>query len=216
LSRNPTRLVPIVSELGREGIEAAAFGAHMLHRASIGSGLAAVKQRFGRIDVLEVSPADQNLPLVSATELTLDNVQHWIDFQVHGVVAAVRHVLPSMLARGAGTILLTTGASSVHPHLGATMFANATLAMGALRNWALALHEAVAPRGVQVGHVAIGALIGQQKGATPEAIAPLYWELHTNRDLIEKVLMPQPPRSDIEMFRDDYVAFHLNPCAPNA
>jgi hypothetical protein len=61
--------------------------------------------------------------------------------------------------------------------------------MAWLRNWAYALHAAVAPKGVQVGHVAIGAFIGRQPGATPGAIAPLYWELHTHRHEIEKVFL---------------------------
>jgi hypothetical protein len=53
--------------------------------------------------------------------------------------------------------------------------------MAWLRNWAHALHAAVAPNGVQAGHVAIGAVIGRQPDATPDAIAPLCWELHTHR-----------------------------------
>jgi hypothetical protein len=47
---------------------------------------------------------------------------------------------------------------------------------------------------VQVGHVAIAAWIGQP-GATPEAIAPLYWQLHTQHDQVEKVFSPQTPQS---------------------
>jgi hypothetical protein len=39
---------------------------------------------------------------------------------------------------------------------------------------------------VQVGHVAIGAF---RPGAASEAIAPLYWELHTQRHEIEKVVL---------------------------
>jgi NADP-dependent 3-hydroxy acid dehydrogenase YdfG len=191
LSRNPANLEPIVTELAKQGIEAAAFTANVLDRASIASGLTAVKQRFGQIDVLEFSPADRALPLVPATELTHDNVQVQIDFYVHGAIAAVNQVLPDMLARRSGTILFTTGASSVYPHLGHDMFANVALAAAGLRNWAHALHAAVAPNGVQVGHVAIGAWIGRQPGATPEAIAPLYWELHTQRDQVEKVFMPE-------------------------
>ena len=58
------------------------------------------------------------------------------------------------------------------------------------RNWAHALHAAVAAEGVQGGHVAINAWIGRQPGARPDAIAPLYRELHTQRDEIEKVYTP--------------------------
>ena len=91
-----------------------------------------------------------------------------------------------MLARRSGTILFTTSASSVHP---VPRFGAVGAAMAWLRNWAYALHAAVAPKGVQVGHVAIGAVIGRQPGASPDAIAPLYWELHTHRREIEKVFL---------------------------
>jgi hypothetical protein len=44
---------------------------------------------------------------------------------------------------------------------------------------------------VQVAHVAIGAWIGHQPGATPEAIVPLYWELYSQRDQVERVFFPE-------------------------
>jgi len=191
VSRSPRMLQPLVTALAKDGVDAAAFGANLFDRASIVSGLTAVTQRFGRIDVLEFSPASPLLPAAPATELTHDNVQIYIDFHVHGAVAAVNHVLPDMLARRSGTIILTTGASSVHPHLGRADVANVALATAGLRNWAYALHAAVAPRGVQVGHVAIGGRMWRQPGATPDAVAPLYWELYTQRDLVEKVFLPE-------------------------
>ena len=189
LSRNPQKQEPLVSELAKQSIEAEAFTADVLDRASIASGLAAVKQKFGPIDVLEYSPADRGLPLVSISQLTHDNVQLAFDFNVHGALAAVQAVLPDMQARRTGTILFTTGASSVYPHLGNKMFANFAMTGAALRAYAHSLHAALAPNGVQVGHVAIGVWISQQPGATPEAIAPLYWELHTRRDEVEKIFM---------------------------
>jgi NAD(P)-dependent dehydrogenase (short-subunit alcohol dehydrogenase family) len=186
LSRNPAKQEPLVAELATHGIISAAFRADARDRGSVASGLAAVTRRLGSIDVLEFSPGDRTLPLPSATEVTHENVRVWIDLYVHGAVAAVNQVLPDMLARHSGTILFTTDASSVHP---APRFAAVGAAMAWLRNWAHALHAAVAPKGVQVGHVAIGAFIGRQPGATPDAIAPLYWELHTHRHEIEKVLL---------------------------
>lgn len=191
LSRNPVKQEPLVEALAKEGIEASAFAADVFDRASIAAGLKAVEERFGSIDVLEYSPADRGLPLASISSLTHENIQAAFDFNLHGAFAAAQAVLPGMLARGSGTILFTTGASSVHPHLGNEMFANFAVGSAALRAYAHALHVAVAPNGVQVGHVAIGAWIGQQPGAEPEAIAPLYWNLHTQRDQVEKVFFAE-------------------------
>jgi len=196
LSRNPAKLEPLVTELATGGIISAAFRADARDRRSVASALAAVEQRLGAIDVLEFSPADRRLLLPSATALTHENIRVWIDLYVHGAVAAVNHVLPDMLARRSGTILFTTSAASIHP---APRFGAGGAAMAWLRNWAHGLHAAVAPRGVQVGHVAIGAF---RPGAISDAVAPLYWELHTHRHEIEKVFLldvaawlPEQPQS---------------------
>lgn len=187
LSRHPGKLQPIVAELTANGIEAAAFRADVTDVASIRSGLAAVKARFGAVDVLEYSPSNATLPLAQASQITRDTLQPWLDFQLLGAIVAVAEVLPDMLERRSGTILFTTGASSVRPEFGYAPFAAAGVAMGALRNWAFALHAEVAPSGVQVGHVAIGTFIGQSAETGADAIAPLYWDLHTERDTLERV-----------------------------
>lgn len=187
LSRDPAKLEPLVGELVAAGIEAAAFRADVTDAASIRSGLVAVKQRFGAIDVLEYSPSNPTLPQASASQVTRDTLQPWLDFQLFGAIAAAAEVLPDMLERNCGTILVTTGASSVRPEAGYPAFAAAGIAMGALRNWALALHAEVASSGVQVGHVAIGTFIGQDAGSSADAIAPLYWQLHTDRVALERV-----------------------------
>jgi NADP-dependent 3-hydroxy acid dehydrogenase YdfG len=72
LSRNPVKLQPLVAELAEHGIEAAAFALDVLDRASMTAGLAAVQQRFGRIDVLEFSPAGATLPLALRDGLAAD------------------------------------------------------------------------------------------------------------------------------------------------
>lgn len=187
ISPEPKVLDELVAGLAKQGIESAAFTASVMDRETIATSLAAVRERFGQIDVLEYSPKDPTLPLASATGLSYENVQKQIDFYAHGAVAAVNAVLPEMVARGTGTILFTTGAASVYPVLGQELFANVGAAAAWLRNWAHALHGVVGAKGVQVGHVAIATWIGSKPGAGPDDIAPLYWELHTRRDQIEKV-----------------------------
>jgi NAD(P)-dependent dehydrogenase (short-subunit alcohol dehydrogenase family) len=189
LSKSPVTLELLVGELAKQGIEAAAFTADVLDHHSIAAGLDAAKKRFGRIDVLEVSPLSPSMQLLPVLDVKPENVQPFLDFTLHGAIAATNHVLPDMLERGSGTILFTTGASSVYPAVSHDKFANYTIAAGGLRSYAYALHAAVAEKGVQVGHVAIAVFIGQQAGGTPGAIAPLFWELHTKRDEVEKVFM---------------------------
>lgn len=189
LSNATALLEPLVVELGKAGIEAAAFFADVTDRASVTAGLDAVKKRFGQIDVLEISPLNPKLLLVPVLDVTPENVQPLIEFSLYGAIAAVNHVLPEMTARGSGTILFTTGASSIHPEAGAHRFANYAIAAAAIRSYSIALHEVVASKGVQVAQVAIAVFIGQGPGAAADDIAPLFWELHTKRDLKERVFV---------------------------
>ena len=100
-----------------------------------------------------------------------------------------------MREAGAGTLLFTTGGGSVDP---VPMLGNVNAAQAALRNWVINLNKELAGSGVYAGHVAISVWIGGgavARGggpegfptATPEQIAPLYWDLHENRDRPEAV-----------------------------
>ncbi|HEX8600594.1 MAG TPA: SDR family NAD(P)-dependent oxidoreductase [Chloroflexia bacterium] len=187
VARDQDKLGTLVDQLGAEGIKAKAFQADVADHASLKNAFNTIKTELGEIDVLEFSPSNRELPMASATEVTIESIQAWMDFYVYGAVTVVQQVLPDMLARNSGTLLFTTGASSVYPN---PMLGNIGIATAGLRNWIHSLHTAVADKGVQVGHVAINAWIGLQPGAEPENIAQLYWELYSNRDQVELVFDP--------------------------
>lgn len=90
-----------------------------------------------------------------------------------------------MLERGSGTLLFSTGASSVRPSGGP--FGSIGVAAAALRNYAMALGIDLAERGVHAAHVAIGVFIGSGPGTEPETIAEHYWNAYTKRDQAEIV-----------------------------
>lgn len=184
IARTPSKLDALVTELAQEGIDAAGFSADVADPATLIAAFDAIKAHFGNVDVLEFSPANPALPMVGPTDVRIENLQPQIDFYLYGAIAAVAQVLPDMQARGNGTILFTTGGSSVYP---TPMMGNIGIAGAGLRNWAHTLHIALADQGIQVGHIAINAWLGHQPGATPENIAPLYWELHTHHDQIERI-----------------------------
>ena len=98
----------------------------------------------------------------------MDNLQPQIESICYGAITATRAVLPAMLAAGTGTLLYTTGGSSVTP---APVFVSAGMAGAALRKWALTLNRALAGRGVYAGHVAIGTWIAGTPGAPEGARA---------------------------------------------
>jgi NAD(P)-dependent dehydrogenase (short-subunit alcohol dehydrogenase family) len=116
-------------------------------------------------------------------------VRGWIDLLLYSAITATQAVLPAMREAGAGTLLFTNGAGSLDPM---PMLGNVNPAQAALRNWALNLHKELDGTGIQAAHVAIGVWVGaggppEIPTAEAEEIAPLYWDLHENRDRPEAV-----------------------------
>lgn len=194
ISRTENNLDALADRLAAGGITAAAFPADVLDPFELTAALDQAAQHFGGIDVLEYSPAMQAYApcteLADVLQVTPENVQPQIEFYLYGAITAVRTVLPGMLARGRGSLLVTTGGSSVIPQ---PAFGNYAIAVSAVRNWVLCLNKALAGLGVYAGHVAINHWIG---APAPEGIphtdlddlAFLYWDLHTSRDRPEYIV----------------------------
>jgi NADP-dependent 3-hydroxy acid dehydrogenase YdfG len=179
VARNPDKLDQLVAELRDLGVTARPYVADVTDRAGLAAALAQVEADFGAIDVLEYSPVPGVMP-VSAAETTPESILDVFEPQVLGGVTAASAVLPGMRARKDGTLLFTTGASSVHP---IAMMGNAGIAAAGLRNYALSLHQAVAADGVFVGHVALDLFIEPGAGeADPDALAERYFDLYERRD----------------------------------
>ena len=192
VSRNPDKLDDLVGKLTAEGITAAAFPADVLDRDALTQALKDAAARFDGIDVLEYSPLGTfgQVVLTTPAESDYSHIQHEIEFQLYGAIAATKAVLPAMREAGTGTLLYTTSARSITPQ---PPTANTDAAMAALRNWALNLHKELDGTGIQAAHIGIDATIGTptfygQPCATADQISPVHWELHTTkRDHAEQI-----------------------------
>ncbi|GII94299.1 SDR family NAD(P)-dependent oxidoreductase [Sinosporangium siamense] len=191
IARNRAKLDDLVGRLTAEGITSAAFPADVLDHDALTQALKDAANLFGGIDVLEHSPAPSigSLALASPSETNPSDVQGLIELLLYSAITATQAVLPAMREAGAGTLLYTNGGGSVDPH---PMLGNVNPAQAALRNWVLNLHKELAGTGIQAAHVAIGVWIGAggppgTPTAEAEEIAPLYWDLHTQRDEAERV-----------------------------
>jgi NADP-dependent 3-hydroxy acid dehydrogenase YdfG len=188
ISRTQSKLDALAAELAADGIEAVGFAGDVLDRRSLRAALDAAAERFGPIDVLEYSPApsgEADLDRVDVTQVTVENIQPQVEYYVYGGVTAAQAVLPGMLERGSGTLLFTTGASSllVFPQMG-----NIGIGSAGLRNYVLALNAALADKGVYAAHVPLATWIGSGGPETqPDTIAEIYWELYTSRDQAERL-----------------------------
>jgi NAD(P)-dependent dehydrogenase (short-subunit alcohol dehydrogenase family) len=184
VARDEAKLDGLVGSLARLGVDAAGFSADVMDRSTIADAFGRVRERFGGVDVLEYSPAPHapvpGIESVSALDVTVETVQPQIEFYLYGAMAATAQVLPDMLARGHGTILFTSGGSSVNAR---PWISNVGIGGAALRSWAQSLRLALAQSGVYVVHVPIGLRIGEG-GPDTEAdrIAAAYWDLHMNGD----------------------------------
>lgn len=193
LARNPDNLYNLVDKLSTAGIAAAAFPADVMDRDGLTQALHSAAAHFGRIDVLEYSPAVHTPAAgfnpVSPSAATVADLQPQIEYNLYGAVTAARAVLPAMREAGAGTLLFTSGSGSVNP---IPMLGNINAAGAALRNWVINLNNELAGSGVYAAHVAIGTWIGEGApegfpSATADQIAPIYWDLHSSRDAVERV-----------------------------
>ena len=196
IARSAERLDELTEKLAAEGVAAAGFPADVTDRPALAAALDSAAGRFGGIDVLHYSSpgagTTESLRCTGALDVTVDNLGPQVESTCYGAITATRAVLPAMLAAGTGTLLYTTGGSSVTP---APVFVSAGMAGAALRKWALTLNGALAGQGVYAGHVAIGTWIAGTPGAPegtplkePDDIARLYWDLHTRREPAEHVI----------------------------
>jgi NADP-dependent 3-hydroxy acid dehydrogenase YdfG len=196
IARSRERLGELTEKLTAEGVNAAGFPADVTDRAALAAALDSAAERFGAIGVLHYSSpgagTTQALRSTGALDVTVDNLRPQIESICYGAITATRAVLPAMVAAGTGTLLYTTGASSV---AAAPVFASAGMAGAALRKWALTLNGALAGTGIYAGHVAIGTWIAGTPGAPegtplkePDDIARLYWDLHTGRAPAEHII----------------------------
>ncbi|WP_219469036.1 SDR family NAD(P)-dependent oxidoreductase [Nonomuraea rhizosphaerae] len=180
-ARDATRLASLVAALGEEGVPASAHPADLTDPTALSAALDGI----GPVDVLVYNGGGTARSRTSALGVTPESAQDAFDGAVLGAVTAVRAVLPGMLSRGSGTLLFTSGISAVHP---IDFLGNIGIAVAGLRNYALALAQAVGPRGVHVGHVPIAAAVAPGSPASPEAVAETHWRLHTDRDRHEVIL----------------------------
>lgn len=180
VSRNQARLDTLAEQLRSEGIEAAGFAADIVEPESVTAAFEAIRARFGRVDLLEFSPADRALGHAGVLDITRENLAPQLDFYLHGAIHTIKQVVPDMIAAGSGTILVTNGAGAIQP---VPFLADVNVAAAGLRNWTLNLHNELEPHGIYVAHVAISAWIGAgHPGAEPAAIAAAYPELYEKRE----------------------------------
>ncbi|MEU6142707.1 SDR family NAD(P)-dependent oxidoreductase [Streptomyces sp. NPDC047081] len=202
VARRKERLDALVEELTAEGIETAGFPADLQRPAEVPALVAAVRERFGRIDVVEYGPIGGDQGFTPAARLDAATLEGLIPLLLLTPVEVARAVLPEWTERGDGGFLMTTGATAVTPvaHL-----SGVGPVMAAARNYVYSLNAELAEAGIYAGTLSVGAMIARSEGSEkaaelgldgfpvvdPDELAALYWEMYTERDGAER-LYPRP------------------------
>lgn len=154
VSRSADRHQSYLDTLAADGSTAIAEVADVLDTEQTATLFERITERLGPIEMLYFGPASMsadNIP-VPMDQLTGSNVRSTYRL-VESLVDTVASVLPGMVSRGRGSILLPTGVGAIRamPELG-----QLALAAAAIRTYATALNTAVAERGVFVAPLIIG------------------------------------------------------------
>ncbi|PXX61116.1 short subunit dehydrogenase [Nocardia tenerifensis] len=198
VARRREPLERLAEELAAEGATTHVVTADLADTEAVPALAEQVRSLVGELDAFYYGAAANGF--VPVLELTPERVREFMPLGVYTLLELVREFLPAMLSRGDGAILSAQGASALH---GNPRVAGG-LALAAQRNYLQALHAEVAPKGVYVGGLYIGAAIEnsawhvEQERAkaagesfwevpsvAPAHLADLLWNMHNARDTAE-------------------------------
>jgi short-subunit dehydrogenase len=202
VARNAQSLSERVAELSAQGLDATAFPADLNNIEAIPALVQKIEEKSGPVHTAVFAPLG-NFRMLPAVDLTAASLRNLMTILSLAPVEIVRAVLPGMLARGDGAIVIADGLSAVTPMPG---MSGPGPAFAAARNYILGLHEEIKDRGVFAGMLHIGAMIDNSTGlraavadglpiddprfATidPDVLADEIWSLANERSRAESIL----------------------------
>jgi ribitol 2-dehydrogenase len=160
-ARAADRLAALAADLGADALAAPT---DVTSGADVERLVSRTIARFGRVDALFAN-AGIYIP-GQAAEGDPDAWARLIDVNVNGVLRCVRAVLPHMLARGSGDILVT---SSISGHIDIPWEPVYSASKHAIQAFVHTLRRQVAPKGLRVMSIAPGMVANELWGFTDPA-----------------------------------------------
>jgi NADP-dependent 3-hydroxy acid dehydrogenase YdfG len=186
IARRRESLDEMIEHLERHGVTANGYLADVRDSAALTAALNQAAAELGPIDVLAYNPLPSPDYLHTLDETTIDQARDAFAFSVLGPMTAVQAVLPSMRERGTGSLLFTSGGSSITPN---PNVAGTSIAMAGEAAYAQMLHDTLADQGIHVAHLVIrvGIAPGNNPG-DPDDLAQQLWELHQDRNTFRTII----------------------------
>lgn len=201
VARRAHKAQALADSLAADGIEAAVFTADLSQPDVVPGLVEAIEGRYGHLDVAYYGPIPES-NFIPAADLEPAALAEMSGLLLLTPVALVRAVLPGMIQRGEGAVLVVQGLSAVHPIPG--MSGPGPL-MAATRNYLYSLHGELTGTGVYAGTLSVGAFIegseaharmsrsGEAEGfptARADDLADLLWNLAAKGDRAEEIYPP--------------------------
>ncbi|QCH24040.1 SDR family NAD(P)-dependent oxidoreductase [Mycobacteroides salmoniphilum] len=194
VGRRREPLDSLVADLLDDDVLATAFPTDLTDAVRVAELLSAVTSALPPIEAIYYGPSSP-VAFTAARELTVAEADRYWGLLVRPLIHTVSAVLPGMIERGRGTILSTIGGTGARamPEM-----SGPGPAAAAARNYLQGLHSEVAPHGVYVGLLTIGALIlgSEMAAVTPRdahefptvesvALAEQLWDMSAVRNTFE-------------------------------
>jgi 3-oxoacyl-[acyl-carrier protein] reductase len=140
-----------VAQCRAQGAQAEGFVVNVTDRAQVDAMVAAVKAKYGRIDVLiNNAGITKDARLVKMTQEQFDAV---IDVNLRGVFHCSQAVADTMIAQGSGAIVNASSVVGIYGNFGQTNYAATKFGViGFTKTWSREL----GPKGIRVNAVAPG------------------------------------------------------------
>jgi short-subunit dehydrogenase len=139
---------------------------------SVAAVIKETEEQFGTVDVLHYNSAS-----LRASKIEDQDPRTFVSdlaVNIGGALMAVQTVLPGMVERGEGSILLTGGALGVTPH---PDYLSLGIGKAGIRNLTLALFDTLKDRGVHIATVTVAAFVDPESREATD-VAQAFWNLH--------------------------------------
>ncbi|MCX4095278.1 SDR family NAD(P)-dependent oxidoreductase [Nocardia sp. alder85J] len=156
IARNKGTLEQLRDTLIAEGVTADVLYADLVEDAQLDAAIAELRVRHGVPDVVLYGPGDVARLPVDALSLDVDTLRTWLPLHLLAPVRIVHALLPGMVERGSGAVLIAQGISVRDPQ---AALASVSVPSSGLLNYLHSIDEQVRERGVRVGSLLISRLI---------------------------------------------------------